>query len=414
VADHLTAPARDRFAGVGPDAQSRPGTHHAYLSSTIVSMQLGLALTVLLGLMFLSGGLFYLYHFNYNIGPYFTITRVIHFYVGLASIPFLVAKYASTGYRFAGYYLGLPRFKRAGPPRLVPRITSPLLALDFFVLYFSGLYMLFHYYYTVTNIPPFEFKPVQVHLWAAIVAVPLLAIHLGWHLLETVRGLGEERRSLRAEVPNATSRQALTRRAFVGTVLLGGIGLSGAFQNTRLANAEMRGLFIGRIPAEERGGPGDFPVETLLGGPEGVDPATWQLMIEGAVGRPLSLTYDDLLALPAATERIRLSCVSGWTANATWTGVRLRDVLAMADADPARRSVNFHSVSGYAFTWHANRLGDDAILATHVNGAPLSTNHGYPVRLIVPDYPGQNMVKQLDRITVRLEPEQFDPDFKLI
>jgi hypothetical protein len=413
MADHLTAPARDRPAGVPPDATPQPGERHAHLSSAIVTMQLGLALTVLLGLMFLSGGLFYLYHFNYNIGPYFTVTRVIHFYVGLASIPFLIAKYASTGYRFAGYCLGLPRFKQAGPPCLVPRITSPLLALDFFVLYFSGLYMLFHSYYTVTNISPFELKPVQVHLWAAIVAVPLLAIHLGWHLVETIRGLGEERRSLLSEGPAVTSRQPLTRRAFVGTVQIGGIGLSGAFQNTRLANAEMRGLFIGRIPPEERGGPGDVPVETLFGKEE-VDPATWRLMIEGAVNRPLSLTYDDLLALPAVTKRIRLSCVSGWTANATWTGVRLGDVLAIANADPARRSVNFHSVSGYAFTWHANRLDHDAILATHVNGAPLSTNHGFPLRLIVPGYPGQNMVKQLDRITVRLEPERFDPDFKLI
>jgi hypothetical protein len=412
MADHLTASVRDQSAGLRPDAPLRPPDRHGYLSSTIVTMQLGLALTVLLGLMFLSGGLFYLYHFNYNIGPYFTATRVIHFYVGLASIPFLVAKYATTGYRFAGYYLGLPRFKQAGPPHLVPRVTSPLLALDFFVLYFSGLYMLFHYYYTVTNIPPFELKPVQVHLWSAVVAVPLLAVHLGWHLLETIQGLREERRALHAVSPDAISRQALTRRAFVGTVLLGGIGLSVAFQNSRLANAEMGGLFIGRIPEEERGGPGDFPVETLFGKEE-VDPATWRLMIEGAVDRPLSLTYDALLALPPVTKRIRLSCVSGWTANATWTGVRLRDVLAMAGADPARRAVNFRSAGGYAFTWHANRLSDDAILATHVNGAPLSTNHGYPVRLIVPGYPGQNMVKQLDRITVHREPERFDPDFKL-
>jgi hypothetical protein len=413
MADHMTTSAPVLVAGDRSDAPARPGSHRAYLASTIVTMQLGLALAVLLGLMFFSGGLFYLYHFNYSIGPYFTVTRTIHFYVGLASIPFLVAKYASTGYRFAGYYLRLPRFKKAGPPSLVPRITSPLLALDFFVLYFSGLYMLFHYYYTVTNIPPFELKPVQVHLWAAIVAVPLLAIHLGWHLIETIQGLGEERRSLRDARPNASSRQELTRRAFVGTVVLGGIGLAATFQNTRLVNAEARGLFIGRIPAEERGGPGDFPVETLFGRAE-VDPAVWRLSVEGAVNRPLSLSYDDLLALPAVTKRIRLSCVSGWTANATWTGVRLQDLLASAGADPARRSVNFHSVSGYAFTWHANRLGRDAILATHVNGAPLSTNHGFPVRLIVPGYPGQNMVKQLDRITVRMEPERFDPDFKLI
>jgi hypothetical protein len=397
-------------------APSPAGDEHSYLASTIVTMQLGLALAVLLGLMFLSGALFYLYTFNYDIGPHFTAVRFIHFYAGLASIPFLVAKYGSTLYRLAGYYLGLPRLKRAGPPALVPRLTSPLLALDFFVLYFSGLYMLFHYYYTVTNIPPLELKPVQLHLWSALLAVPLLAVHLGWHLLETLHGLAEERRMLRsgAGEERVARRVALTRRAFVGTVALGGLGLALGYQNTPLVNAEMRGLFIGRVPPEERGGPGDFPVETLFG-KEAVDPSAWRLRIEGAVERPHELSYEQLLALPAVTRRIRLSCVSGWTARATWRGPRVRDVLALAGADPSARSIRFQSVTNYGVTWHAARVkGDDAILATHVNGAPLSENHGFPVRLVVPGYPGQNMVKQLDRIEVRLRPERFDPDFKLI
>jgi DMSO/TMAO reductase YedYZ molybdopterin-dependent catalytic subunit len=43
----------------------------------------------------------------------------------------------------------------------------------------------------------------------------------------------------------------------------------------------------------------------------------------------------------------------------------------------------------------------------------LSENHGFPVRLIVPGYPGQNMVKQIDEITVSLAKEPFDPDFRL-
>jgi DMSO/TMAO reductase YedYZ molybdopterin-dependent catalytic subunit len=58
-------------------------------------------------------------------------------------------------------------------------------------------------------------------------------------------------------------------------------------------------------------------------------------------------------------------------------------------------------------------VGDRAILATHVNGAPLSNNHGFPLRLIVPGYPGQNMVKQIDRITVQRDKEKINPDFKL-
>ncbi len=390
---------------------------YTYSSSTIITMQLGVCLTVLLGLMFLSAGLFYLYTFNYDIGPYFTITRTIHFYAGLMSIPFLLAKYGSTGFRFAGYYLRLPRFKSAGPPGFIPRIFSPLLALDFFVLYFSGLYMLFHYYYTVTNIPPYEFKPVQVHLWAAIIAVPLIAIHLGSHLVEVGRGLYQERLELRehAEPTPESRRRLLTRRAFMSTVLVGGLGLAVGFQNTPLRDREVKGLFIGRIPSEEKGGPGDFPVETLFGRKDDIDIDAWRLKVDGAVDGDVNLTYGEVLALPAVTKQIRLSCVSGWTAVPTWSGPLVRDVLTLAGADREAKTVYFNSVTGYSLGWHRKRVtGDDAMLATHVNGAPLSNNHGFPVRLIVPGYPGQNMVKQIDHIFVGLDDHEIDPDFKLI
>ena len=388
---------------------------YSHPASTIVTMQLGVCLTALLGLMFFSGGLFYLYTFNYDVGPYFTLTRFIHFYAGLASIPFLLAKYGSTSFRFAGYYLRMPRFKKGGPPGLIPRIFSPLLALDFFVLYFSGLYMLFHYYYTVTNIPPYEFKPVQVHLWASILAVPLIAIHLGSHLIEVGRGLYKERRELleQPEPTPETTRRIMTRRAFMGTVAGGGLGLALAFQNTPLANKEFQGLFIGRIPGEEKGGAGDFPVETLFG-KKSVDIAAWRLKIDGAVGNELNLTYDELLALRAVTKTIRISCVSGWSSVPKWSGPLVRDVLAKANADPKAKTVYFNSVSGYSLGWHRHRVvGDNAMLATHVNGAPLSDNHGFPVRLIVPGYPGQNMVKQLDHIFVGKDGEKNNPDFHL-
>ena len=81
---------------------------------------------------------------------------------------------------------------------------------------------------------------------------------------------------------------------------------------------------------------------------------------------------------------------------------------------PHAKTVYFNSVSGYSLGWHRHRLdGDNAILATHVNGAPLSNNHGFPVRLIVPGYPGQNMVKQIDHIYVGEDEQKIDPDFKL-
>jgi hypothetical protein len=385
-------------------------------TSTRLSAALGLVLAAMLGLLFASGALFYLFVFDYDLPPWFTPVRFIHFYVGLASIPFLLAKYGSSSVRFAGYYLRIPRFKVAGPPALIPRVVSPLLAIDFSVLYFSGLYMLFHYYYTVTNIWPFDAKPVQVHLWAAMIGAPLITVHLAWHLAAAWRSVARSAVVPESLKPFAEDRRGtMTRRSLLGGLGAIGLGLALAFQNTGLRSFELANLFVGRIPKEERGGPGDFPVETLFGKQDDVDLASYRLHVEGEVARPLALSYTDLLAMPAVDRRIRISCVSGWTERPLWRGPRVRDVLALARERSGTKSVAFHSLSGYGFTWHRDRLDNDAaLLATHVNGAPLSTNHGFPVRLIVPGYPGQNMVKQIDRIFVRRDAEEFHPDFRII
>ena len=300
-------------------------------SSTRLTAQIGLILSIMLALLFISGAFFFLYVFNYNAPPWFTPVRFIHFYVGIASIPFLLGKYGSTSIRFAGYYLRVPRFKAAGPPSLVPRVLSPLLAADFFVLYFSGLYMLFHYYYTVTNIWPLDLRPVQLHLWAALIGAPLITIHLLWHLQSALRSTTG--RSTVTEPTRAyaeTPRGRLTRRSMLGALAVSGAGLALMFQNTPARSWALGGLFIGRIPEEERGGPGDFPVETLFGKAHVNDIAAYRLEVTGEVDHPLSLTHEEILALPAVERSIRISCVSGWTQNVVWKGPRVRDVLALA------------------------------------------------------------------------------------
>src|SRR5437660_12583562 len=126
--------------------------------------------------------------------------------------------------------------------------------------------MLFTSTYIVTSVPP-GFKPVQLHLWSALHAVPLIAAHLGSHLLEATRGLSKERHELQAQerLSPESGRRVLTRRAFMTTIVAGGVGLALAYQNTPLVNKDIAGLLIGRIPKEERGRPGEFRVATLVG-----------------------------------------------------------------------------------------------------------------------------------------------------
>src|SRR5947209_9428926 len=59
-------------------------------------------------------------------------------------------------------------------------------------------------------------------------------------------------------------------------------------------------------------------------------------------------------------------------------------------SDVCSSDLAFHSLTNYTWTWNLRLFDDQALLATHVNGAPLSANHGFPVRLIAPGYPGEN------------------------
>src|SRR5712691_3399485 len=127
--------------------KSQPAQAGAYSEVQLLTAQLGAILAVLLTLQFLSGALFYLYAFYYDAPPWFTFTRVLHFYVGLIIIPFVLAKYGATALRAGGYYLHIERSHRRGPPRALARITSPLLALDFFVSAIIPLYIQCHVYY---------------------------------------------------------------------------------------------------------------------------------------------------------------------------------------------------------------------------------------------------------------------------
>src|SRR5579883_3125561 len=211
-----------------------------------LTAQLGAVLAVLLALQFLSGALFYLYVFFYDAPPWFVFTRVLHFYIGIALIPIVLAKYGTTSVRFAGYYLHIPYFKRLGAPPWLARITSPLLALDFLVIGISGLYMLLHVYYTHTNIPPFEWKPVQTHALASFLAVPLLGAHLGAHLFESARAVKLQRDA--AVAGEGGTAGVYGRRAFLGGVGLAAIGLAWASQNGPLAQGQVGPFFISRVP----------------------------------------------------------------------------------------------------------------------------------------------------------------------
>lgn len=137
--------------------------------------------------------------------------------------------------------------------------------------------------------------------------------------------------------------------------------------------------------------PRDFyRVDTALVLPR-VDPHAWTLRIHGLVGRPVELSFDDLLKLPLVERYITLTCVSNqvggpYAGTGRWLGVRLSDLLRRAGIRSGADQILSRSTDGFtAGTPVATVMdGRDALLAVGLDGAPLSTARGFPARLVVP------------------------------
>ncbi|MBD0292913.1 MAG: molybdopterin-dependent oxidoreductase [Jiangellaceae bacterium] len=117
----------------------------------------------------------------------------------------------------------------------------------------------------------------------------------------------------------------------------------------------------------------------------------WRLRVHGLVAREVTLDFDQLLALGLVERWITLTCVSnevgGYLAgNAVWSGVRVADVLALAEPQPDADAVKSTSADGFTVGTPLAVLTDgrDALFAVGMNGEPLPVEHGFPVRMVVP------------------------------
>jgi DMSO/TMAO reductase YedYZ molybdopterin-dependent catalytic subunit len=131
----------------------------------------------------------------------------------------------------------------------------------------------------------------------------------------------------------------------------------------------------------------------------------YRLVLTGPAGAT-ALRLADLAALPQHTVALPIACVQGWSATGVWGGVRLRDVVELAGADPTRVAVVVESLQDggrYRGTVvpPAHVRDPLTLLALRLGDEPLHPDHGYPVRLIAPNRPGVLQTKWVGRITVR-------------
>lgn len=135
----------------------------------------------------------------------------------------------------------------------------------------------------------------------------------------------------------------------------------------------------------------------------------WRLTVGGLVGKPLSLSLDEIKALSARTQITQHNCDEGWTAIGEWTGAPLAHVLRMAELKPEARYIVFHCLDEMVrtpdrsgFYYESIDLFDafhpQTILAYGMNGGTLPVRHGAPLRLRVERHVGYKHAKFINRI----------------
>ncbi|MEY2532378.1 MAG: hypothetical protein QOF29_288 [bacterium] len=162
-----------------------------------------------------------------------------------------------------------------------------------------------------------------------------------------------------------------------------------------------------------------------------IDGATHELLVDGRVRAPLALTLDDLHSRPAVSMPVMMECAGSGRAHLTprpisapwhdeaigcaeWTGTPLRGVLEDADLlddtvellfTGVDRGVDRDVEQDYQRSLPVEEaMRDDVLLAYAMNGGPIPPAHGFPLRLIVPEWYGMASVKWLRSITAIAEP----------
>jgi DMSO/TMAO reductase YedYZ molybdopterin-dependent catalytic subunit len=137
-----------------------------------------------------------------------------------------------------------------------------------------------------------------------------------------------------------------------------------------------------------------------------IDAASWRLEVGGLVERPSILTYDDVKALPSATQYFTLQCISNeiggnLIGNAHWRGTSLAALLGHAGVRPEAVDVVFTAEDGYTDSIPIQKaMHADTMLAYEMNGEVLPHGHGFPVRMLIPDLYGMKNVKWVTKIDV--------------
>jgi DMSO/TMAO reductase YedYZ molybdopterin-dependent catalytic subunit len=141
--------------------------------------------------------------------------------------------------------------------------------------------------------------------------------------------------------------------------------------------------------------------DNSISGPQHISLDTFRLAVSGLVDHPLSLTYDQVLALSSYTKVVTLHCVEGWDATILWQGVRMQDLLTQAGTQPSAKIAIFRAADGYSSSLTLDFIRQhDILLAYQMNGTPLLPERGFPFQVVAEDKWGYKWVKWVTNIVL--------------
>jgi hypothetical protein len=201
------------------------------------------------------------------------------------------------------------------------------------------------------------------------------------------------------ESSKQTWSKPIGRRTMLSVLGLGALGtLFGSHVQAGISSF-LDSLHAGGVASVLPGG-GQFTIYTVTEGYP-TAPADYRLRVDGLVRKPLTLTVPELQSLPATRLTRDFQCVTGWVVdNVHWVGVRLVDLAEHAGPEPAASAFKLTSFDGvYTESLTLEQARETgAIVAYSMLGAPVTREHGGPVRLYVPDMFGYKSIKWLSRI----------------
>ena len=369
----------------------------SHLRSAAVAARVGRWLGICFGVAFLTG---LVSHYAQNPTqpiPFptspswgYRVTQGLHVTTGIACIPLLLVKLWSV----------LPLLVRGLPSGWAARARDGAERASIAVLVSASVFLLVTGLLNSTQWYPWDFSFRRSHYALAWVATGALVLHLAVKLPTIREALGRDVDDTGLDRPEAVVRGGLSRRGLLrSTWAAAGLAV--------LATAGSTVPWLRRVSVlgvRSGDGPGGVPINrtaAAAGVEESASSPTYRLVVAHA-GTTVSLTREDLLAMPQRSEGLPIACVEGWSASAVWTGVRLRDLLDLVDA-PRGAEVEVTSLQergAFRATLLQGNFADDdrTLVALALSGEPLDLDHGYPARLIAPNRPGVLQTKWLSRL----------------